>query len=132
MGSEGQGLSKAQIAICDEFVYVPQYSTATASLNVSIATAIVLHHFAEWASRTTGAPKWTATSQLAPVQGETPGLGKFEVASRAGPQDAAANSRHASRAAAIRERRAVSRRGDADEAEGGGGDFALHQLFSDE
>ena len=49
LGNEGTGMNEQQIAACDKFVYVPQYSGATASLNVFIAGSIVLHHFAVWA-----------------------------------------------------------------------------------
>lgn len=49
LGNEGVGMSPAQIAACDFFVYIPQHSSATASLNVAVAGAIVLHHFAIWA-----------------------------------------------------------------------------------
>lgn len=49
LGNEGQGLSPKQVAMCDSFVYIPQYGAGTASLNVAVATAIVLHHFALWA-----------------------------------------------------------------------------------
>lgn len=31
--------------ICDFFVYIPQYGGGTASLNVTVAASIVLHHF---------------------------------------------------------------------------------------
>lgn len=48
MGNEGDGLSKQQLEACDHLVYIPQYSGATASLNVNAACAIVLHHFAHW------------------------------------------------------------------------------------
>ena len=48
MGNEGQGLTDAQMASCHEFVYIPQHSDATASLNVNAACAVVLHHFAIW------------------------------------------------------------------------------------
>lgn len=44
-----QGLSSTQKAACDGFVYIPQYGSGTASLNVAVATSIVLHHFAVWA-----------------------------------------------------------------------------------
>jgi tRNA C32,U32 (ribose-2'-O)-methylase TrmJ len=50
MGNEGQGLTEAQMDACDHFVYIPQHSDATASLNVNAASAVVLHHFAMWAS----------------------------------------------------------------------------------
>jgi len=48
-GNEGHGLSEAELAICDQFVYIPQYGQGTASLNVAIATSIVLHHYSMWA-----------------------------------------------------------------------------------
>ena len=35
--------------LCDAFVYIQQYGAGTASLNVSVAASIVLHHFALWA-----------------------------------------------------------------------------------
>ena len=50
MGNEGHGLTETQLAACDHFVYIPQHSTATASLNVNAACAVVLHHFATWAA----------------------------------------------------------------------------------
>eukprot|EP00322_Chrysochromulina_rotalis_P006636 CAMPEP_0115855026 /NCGR_PEP_ID=MMETSP0287-20121206/14331_1 /TAXON_ID=412157 /ORGANISM="Chrysochromulina rotalis, Strain UIO044" /LENGTH=261 /DNA_ID=CAMNT_0003309169 /DNA_START=204 /DNA_END=989 /DNA_ORIENTATION=- len=49
MGNEGQGLTPSQLSACDQFVYIPQHSSATASLNVNAACAVVLHHFAMWA-----------------------------------------------------------------------------------
>lgn len=49
LGNEGIGMSPQQRAACDFFVYIPQHSGATASLNVAIAGSIVLHHFALWA-----------------------------------------------------------------------------------
>lgn len=49
-GSEGGGLDAAHKALCDHFVYVPQHGNGTASLNVTVATSIVLHHFATWAA----------------------------------------------------------------------------------
>eukprot|EP00040_Diaphanoeca_grandis_P042310 m.264674 g.264674 ORF g.264674 m.264674 type:complete len:308 (-) comp57525_c0_seq1:75-998(-) len=49
MGNEGQGLSEKEMNICDWFVYIPQHGQGTASLNVTIATSIVLYQFATWA-----------------------------------------------------------------------------------
>ena len=34
------------MALCDEFVYIPQHGRGTASLNVATAAALVLHHYA--------------------------------------------------------------------------------------
>mmetsp|Transcript_17626 Transcript_17626/g.26410 ORF Transcript_17626/g.26410 Transcript_17626/m.26410 type:complete len:105 (+) Transcript_17626:1052-1366(+) len=47
-GSEGRGMSQDEMKACDSFVYVPQPGAGVACLNVSMATSIVLHHFAEW------------------------------------------------------------------------------------
>ena len=49
MGNEGSGLSEAQVAICDEFMYIPQYGGGTASLNVTVAASIIMQTFALWA-----------------------------------------------------------------------------------
>ena len=49
MGNEGTGLSPSQKAVCDGFVYIKQFGSGTASLNVACACAIVLHRFATWA-----------------------------------------------------------------------------------
>ncbi|KAF4660616.1 hypothetical protein FOL47_007076 [Perkinsus chesapeaki] len=46
LGNEGTGMTDKQIAACDHFTYIEQYTKATASLNVAIAGSIVLHHFA--------------------------------------------------------------------------------------
>lgn len=49
MANQGAGLSEAQMRECDAFVYIPQYGCGTASLNVTVAASVVLHHFALWA-----------------------------------------------------------------------------------
>ncbi|CAH0490412.1 unnamed protein product [Peronospora farinosa] len=49
MGNEGSGMNAAQVAICDDFVYIPQYGGGTASLNVTVAASIILQSFALWA-----------------------------------------------------------------------------------
>ncbi|KAG7996215.1 hypothetical protein I3843_01G147700 [Carya illinoinensis] len=49
LGNEGTGLSVKECEICDFFVYIPQYGFGTASLNVTVAASIVLHHFGVWA-----------------------------------------------------------------------------------
>lgn len=46
---QGSGLSDTQLKLCDKFVYIPQHGQGTASLNVTVAASIVLHHFAIWA-----------------------------------------------------------------------------------
>ena len=52
LGNEGTGLNENQKAICDDFVYIPHYGNGTASLNVTVAASIVLHHFGSWAGYT--------------------------------------------------------------------------------
>ncbi len=52
LGNEGSGMSDAAKAICDQFVYIKHFGQGTASLNVTVAGSIVLHHFAEWAGYT--------------------------------------------------------------------------------
>ncbi|KAI3825436.1 hypothetical protein L1987_06923 [Smallanthus sonchifolius] len=49
LGNEGSGLSAKECQVCDYFVYIPQYGCGTASLNVTVAASIILHHFAVWA-----------------------------------------------------------------------------------
>ncbi|KAL8226690.1 hypothetical protein R6Q57_016522 [Mikania cordata] len=49
LGNEGSGLSAKEYEFCDYFVYIPQYGCGTASLNVTVAASIILHHFAVWA-----------------------------------------------------------------------------------
>lgn len=48
-GNEGTGLTENQKGICDELVYIKQFGQG-ASLNVNVATGIVLHHFSIWAN----------------------------------------------------------------------------------
>lgn len=48
IGNEGEGMNDRQKSVCDFFVYVPQFGNAV-SLNVNLATGIVLHHYATWA-----------------------------------------------------------------------------------
>lgn len=42
-------MNQKQISMCDHFVYIPQFSTGTASLNVNVAASIIMHHFSTWA-----------------------------------------------------------------------------------
>ena len=42
-------MNQKQISLCDHFVYIPQFSMGTASLNVNVAASIVMHHFSSWA-----------------------------------------------------------------------------------
>ena len=47
-GNEGTGLNSRQKKCCDSFVYIPQYGNGTASLNVNVATTIVIHSYHVW------------------------------------------------------------------------------------
>ena len=46
---QGTGLSVTQREVCDRLMYIPQFGAGTASLNVAVASSIVLHRFASWA-----------------------------------------------------------------------------------
>lgn len=48
-GNEGIGMINKLKDICDQFIYIPQYTEKTASLNVGVATSICLQRFANWA-----------------------------------------------------------------------------------
>ena len=100
-GNEALGLSPAQKALCDGFVYVPQYGNGTASLNVAAATAIALHEAATWR----GAPE-------APREA---GRDKFAVAPPPRRGEVGAEERQA-----LREARERARAGGG--GGGGGGD----------
>ena len=47
-GNEGQGLNEKQMNSCDAFCIISQYGGGTASLNVNVATSIILHRFSEY------------------------------------------------------------------------------------
>lgn len=49
LGNEGDGMHPSLKEICDYFVYIPQYTNKTASLNVAIAGSIVFSQFARYA-----------------------------------------------------------------------------------
>ena len=46
---QGAGMNERQLAMCDQFVYIPQFGHGTASLNVNVAASIVMEHFSSWA-----------------------------------------------------------------------------------
>ncbi|SBS81627.1 RNA methyltransferase, putative [Plasmodium ovale curtisi] len=49
-GNEGTGIDENTLRLCDKVIYIPQYGNGTASLNVSVSCAIILHNFAVWAN----------------------------------------------------------------------------------
>ena len=48
LGNEGMGLNKKQKELCQQYVFIEQYSNKTGSLNVSIAASIIFYHFFNW------------------------------------------------------------------------------------
>ena len=49
LGNEGIGMNQKQKDLCDNFVFIQQYSEKTGSLNVAIAASIIFQHFGVWA-----------------------------------------------------------------------------------
>ena len=47
-GNEGDGLSTKQKEMCDDFIFIPQRGNGTASLNVTVATTLILHQYYRW------------------------------------------------------------------------------------
>ena len=48
LGNEGTGLNNKQRELCEQFVFIQQYSEKTGSLNVAIAASIIFYHFYVW------------------------------------------------------------------------------------
>lgn len=48
MGNEGQGIQPAHLKNCNALLRIPQYGAGTASMNVNVATNIVLYRFQNW------------------------------------------------------------------------------------
>ena len=48
MGNEGQGIQPAHLKNCNALIRIPQYGVGTASMNVNVATNIVLYRFQNW------------------------------------------------------------------------------------
>lgn len=46
-GNEGEGLHTNQINLCDGLIYIPQYGDTTASLNVHVASTIIMYKILE-------------------------------------------------------------------------------------
>jgi hypothetical protein len=41
-------MSEKQKVMCDRFIYIPQYGSGTASLNVNVATGLILYQYSSW------------------------------------------------------------------------------------
>lgn len=96
-GNEGFGLPLEHQALCDHFVYIPQYSQGTASLNVAVATSIVMSHFATWAGypeapRDPAAPEKFLVTLPPPKRGATTELDLERQRERKARREAAAAS----------------------------------------
>jgi len=48
MGNEGQGIQPAHLKNCHGLIRIPQHGAGTASMNVNVATNIVLYRFQKW------------------------------------------------------------------------------------
>ncbi len=44
-GNEGDGMNEKQKRYCDQFLYIPHYGNGTASLNVHVATSLIMLHY---------------------------------------------------------------------------------------
>jgi tRNA G18 (ribose-2'-O)-methylase SpoU len=51
LGNEGQGILPKYLKECSALIRIPQYGAGTASLNVNVATNIILHRFSLWKRR---------------------------------------------------------------------------------
>ena len=51
LGNEGQGIQPAHLKNCNALIRIPQYGVGTASMNVNVATNIVLYRFQNWKRR---------------------------------------------------------------------------------
>ena len=48
LGNERAGLNNKQKDLCEQFVFIQQYSEKTGSLNVAVAASIIFYHFYVW------------------------------------------------------------------------------------
>lgn len=63
-GNEGTGLNERQKHLSDWLVYIPQYGDGTASLNVYIATTLVMNQYSQWLdSRKTALCDYSSTTE---------------------------------------------------------------------
>ena len=51
MGNEGQGILPVHLKNCNSLIQIPQYGAGTASMNVNVATSIVLYRFQDYKKR---------------------------------------------------------------------------------
>ena len=70
MGNEGDGMHERERRQCDFFVYISHYGSGTASLNVTVASSIIFHHFGLWAGYTERIRQGQKFVVAAPVENE--------------------------------------------------------------
>jgi tRNA G18 (ribose-2'-O)-methylase SpoU len=51
MGNEGQGILPVHLKNCNSLIQIPQHGVGTASMNVNVATSIVLYRFQDYKKR---------------------------------------------------------------------------------
>lgn len=64
MGNEGTGMNQKQMSLCDGFIKISQYGGGTASLNVSVAAAIVLQRFYAWSRKSSSKADRTVDKEV--------------------------------------------------------------------
>ena len=69
-GNEGTGLSSRQKSVVDYFVYIPQYGHGTASLNVTVASTMVMHRYTSWCNSVSPALQETEEAAAFSEKGE--------------------------------------------------------------
>eukprot|EP00927_Polykrikos_kofoidii_P005893 TRINITY_DN12368_c0_g1_i1.p1 TRINITY_DN12368_c0_g1~~TRINITY_DN12368_c0_g1_i1.p1 ORF type:complete len:320 (+),score=45.75 TRINITY_DN12368_c0_g1_i1:86-1045(+) len=80
VGNERGGLTRDQIAACDDFVYIPQFGAGVGSLNVACACSVVLYQFTVWAN-TAGRCGLGVPADPLPKMAKPHGSGSFLVES---------------------------------------------------
>ena len=90
LGNEGTGLSSTQVDVCDHFVFISQHGGGTASLNVSVAAATVMHHFQIWSAAAVPPAAAAAAAVVVAGEGAVVGAGAGAGAAAAGATAAAA------------------------------------------
>jgi tRNA G18 (ribose-2'-O)-methylase SpoU len=90
LGNEGTGLSSTQVDVCDHFVFISQHGGGTASLNVSVAAATVMHHFQIWSAA--AVPPAAAAAAVVGVAGVGAGAAAVGAAAAGAAKAAAAGA----------------------------------------
>eukprot|EP00929_Paragymnodinium_shiwhaense_P022504 TRINITY_DN14365_c0_g1_i1.p1 TRINITY_DN14365_c0_g1~~TRINITY_DN14365_c0_g1_i1.p1 ORF type:complete len:275 (-),score=34.38 TRINITY_DN14365_c0_g1_i1:23-847(-) len=78
VGNERGGLTREQIDVCDDFVYIPQFGAGVGSLNVACACSVVLYQFTVWANSGERVGLGVPAAPL-PAMAKPHGAGSFPV-----------------------------------------------------